>query len=37
MAGECAVTCILFALSGNWKLTAYWFGATIINSTAYFL
>lgn len=36
MAVECGVTAIAFACAGQWKFAAYWFGATIINTAAYY-
>lgn len=36
MAFECGATAIAFACAGQWKLAAYWLGATIINTAAYY-
>ncbi len=36
MAAECGVTAIALAYTGQWKLAAYWLGATIINTAAYY-
>lgn len=37
MSVECLATSIAFAMTGNWKLAAYWFFACGINTVAYTL
>jgi uncharacterized membrane protein len=36
MAWECGATTLAFVYTGQWKLAAYWLGATINTAVYYF-